>query len=149
MAKKCVIASCKNKSGKHGLCKEHSMHVLNKKNGKIPVHAVYIGRPSVFGNPFVVGRDGDRKEVIEEYTLWLKRKIHRDEVFFDQVRSLFGRDLVCWCSPLPCHGDVLREASLWAMGVRDDPPWRGLKQSIKSDGRWKPVKRTVKSRERT
>jgi hypothetical protein len=32
---------------------------------------VYIGRPSKWGNPFVVGRDGNRLEVIKKYRLWL------------------------------------------------------------------------------
>jgi hypothetical protein len=36
--------------------------------GKAPARGrVYIGRPSKWGNPFVIGRDGSREEVIEKY----------------------------------------------------------------------------------
>lgn len=47
------------------------MKVLNKRTDAIPVGAVYVGRPTKWGNPFVIGRDGDRDEVIERYRGWL------------------------------------------------------------------------------
>lgn len=69
------------------------------------VYDVYIGRPSKWGNPFIIGRDGSRDEVIEKYREWLLR--HPRLVF--ALRELRGKKLGCWCSPLPCHGDVLAE----------------------------------------
>ena len=77
--------------------------VYNKRLDKeIPVHAVYIGRGSKWGNPFVVGRDGTRDECIYHYERYLRAKgLHR------QVYELRGKDLVCFCSPEPCHGDIL------------------------------------------
>ena len=44
--------------------------VLNKRTG---THdgAIYIGRGSKWGNPFVIGKDGTRAEVIEKYGQWL------------------------------------------------------------------------------
>ena len=42
--------------------------VLNKKHWRGSVaNAVYIGRPSIWGNPFVIGKDGTRGEVVEKY----------------------------------------------------------------------------------
>ena len=80
--------------------------VFNKKTDKVPENAVYIGRPSIFGNPFVVGVDGTRKEVIEKYRHHLAiNKDLRKKV----IEELRGKDLVCWCSPKPCHGDILLE----------------------------------------
>jgi len=32
---------------------------------------VYIGRPSKWGNPFVIGRDGSRADVIAKYRTWI------------------------------------------------------------------------------
>ncbi|MDJ1632705.1 DUF4326 domain-containing protein [Rhizobium rhizogenes] len=64
---------------------------------------IYIGRPSVFGNPFVIGRDGDRAEVIAKYEKWVETQ----PLIKSAVPRLVGKDLVCWCAPLPCHGDVL------------------------------------------
>ncbi len=80
--------------------------VLNQKKDKIPEDAVYIGRPSIFGNPYIVGIDGSRTEVIEKYRRYLAlNNSLREEV----IKQLKGKDLVCWCSPKQCHGDVLIE----------------------------------------
>ena len=80
--------------------------VLNQKTDKIPEDAVYIGRPSIFGNPFKEGLDGNRKEVIEKYRRYLALNTSlREQV----IKQLKGKDLVCWCSPKPCHGDILIE----------------------------------------
>lgn len=76
--------------------------VLNKKVSGIPTNSVYIGRPSKWGNPFMVGRDGTRDEVIRKYKEWVKSQ----DMNFEELR---GKDLVCWCAPLACHGDVLIE----------------------------------------
>lgn len=65
---------------------------------------VYIGRPSVFGNPFTVGKDGTREEVIAAYEKHLQA---HPEIVEQAKRDLPGRNLICWCAPLACHGDVL------------------------------------------
>ena len=67
---------------------------------------VYVGRPSPFGNPFKIGRDGTREEAIDKYRCWL---LSQPELVEDARRELRGRDLECWCAPLPCHADVLLE----------------------------------------
>jgi hypothetical protein len=66
---------------------------------------VYVGRPSMWGNPFVIGRDGTRDQVIHKYRVWL---MDQPELLA-AVPSLAGRALICWCSPQPCHADVLAE----------------------------------------
>lgn len=66
---------------------------------------VYIGRPSKWGNPFVIGRDGGRDEVIDKYRQWLMSQ----QALLEEVHTLKGRTLGCWCSPQSCHGDVLAE----------------------------------------
>lgn len=67
---------------------------------------VYIGRPSKWGNPFKIGRDGSREEVIEKF-----RKYIADHPTLAQEarEELCGKNLVCYCAPLACHGDVLLE----------------------------------------
>lgn len=80
--------------------------VLNKKTDFIPEDAVYIGRPSVFGNPFVIGVDGNRNEVIAKYRRYIALNIGLRKQIINELK---GKDLVCWCSPKPCHGDVLLE----------------------------------------
>lgn len=65
---------------------------------------VYIGRPSEFGNPFKEGTDGTRAEVIQMFEEWLLRQPDLVEKVKQELR---GKVLGCWCSPLPCHGEVL------------------------------------------
>ena len=81
--------------------------VLNKRTDKIPPGAVYVGRPSKWGNPFPIGEDGNRKEVIAKYQRWLEGGGFQEAVL--DISELRGKDLVCWCAPLPCHADVLLE----------------------------------------
>lgn len=79
--------------------------VWNKRDPNVPLGAIYVGRPTVYGNPFVIGRDGTREEVIEKYRLYVADVPHKD-LWFERLR---GKDLVCWCAPLPCHADILLE----------------------------------------
>ena len=66
---------------------------------------VYIGRPGKWGNPFEIGRDGSREDVIRKYREWIMGK---EELLAD-VKELKGKTLGCWCAPKACHGDVLAE----------------------------------------
>ncbi len=70
---------------------------------KKDVYDVYIGRPSKWGNPFVIGKDGTRQEVIKKYKNWLVKQ----PVLMDSLVELRGKRLGCWCSLFACHGDVL------------------------------------------
>jgi hypothetical protein len=65
---------------------------------------VYIGRPSKWGNPFAIGRDGDRAAVIQAYTRYLRERPHLQAA---ARFELAGKTLGCWCKPQACHGDVL------------------------------------------
>lgn len=81
-------------------------YVVHCKRSK---HDVYIGRPSKWGNPFVIGRDGNRAEVIQKYREYaIKKGLH-----IVAKTELKGKVLGCFCSPQACHGDVLAE---WANG---------------------------------
>ena len=64
---------------------------------------VYIGRPSIWGNPFIIGRDGSREEVIAKYEDW----VTSNEELINKLEFLRGKALVCYCKPKACHGDVL------------------------------------------
>jgi Domain of unknown function (DUF4326) len=86
---------------------------MTKPNGKTRVvHCkkepfdVYIGRPSKWGNPFKIGKDGSREEVIQKYRDW----VLTNPVLITRVSTeLKGKKLGCWCKPNTCHGDVLAE----------------------------------------
>lgn len=68
-----------------------------------------IDRRSIFGNPFKIGENNTRKGVIEKYKIWFYNKIKTDKNFKTCVNNLKGKTLGCWCTPLPCHGDVIIE----------------------------------------
>lgn len=86
--------------------------VWNKRDPNCPKDAVYVGRPSKWGNPFKIGDESyypgtpmTREDAVEHfrasvYSPWLHAEIRKE---------LAGKDLVCWCAPKPCHADVLLE----------------------------------------
>ena len=72
-------------------------------------YSVYIGRPTIFGNPFEIGKNGSRQEVIDKYRIYFLKRIDEDPEFKIQVLNLKGKRLGCFCKPLACHGDVICE----------------------------------------
>lgn len=97
------------------------MVVLNKYHygNKIPSGAINIMRGTIYGNPFVIGKDGSRDEVIQKYRKWLWIRIKEDYDFSEKIKDLYGRDLCCCCYPLPCHGDILLKAAEYLNKVKD------------------------------
>jgi len=95
------------------------------KTGWVGENKVYIGRASYknniscspLANPFILEKHGDREEVIAKYKLWLleRLKLWRSTQTLEMLRlaNLLkdGKDLelVCYCSPKACHGDVIKE----------------------------------------
>ena len=69
----------------------------------------YPPEDSIFANPYKVGKDGTRDEVIQKYKTCILEKIERKEITQDQLDKLRGKKLGCWCKPNTCHGDVLVE----------------------------------------
>lgn len=67
---------------------------------------VYIGRPSIWGNPYTIGVNGTREEVIEKFKKYFEERIAGDKFFRSAVLHLRGKKLGCFCSPLACHGDI-------------------------------------------
>ncbi len=72
---------------------------------KYPRSDVYIGRPSKWGNPFIIGKDGNRKEVVKKYMNWIINGEGR--YLLKDLSQLKGKILGCFCKPKLCHGDVL------------------------------------------
>jgi hypothetical protein len=89
---------------------------------------VYIGRPSLLGNPFRIGEHGTRKEVIAKYRAWLRWQIQQQGPVYRELLCLAdaaGRGdlyLICWCKrpdrQTDCHGDILKSAITWINSIR-------------------------------
>lgn len=81
----------------------------------------YIGRPSVLGNPYshlektkAKFKTKSREEAIDKYKEWITEQIETNQSVRDELNRLYliakRGELVlkCFCSPLPCHGDVIK-----------------------------------------
>lgn len=85
--------------------------VWNHRDTRIPPGAVYVGRPSPFGNPFSHLPDTTaqwhvptRDTAIDAFEAW----VYTQPELIERIRrELYGKDLVCWCAPKRCHADVL------------------------------------------
>jgi hypothetical protein len=78
---------------------------------KRAVYDTYIGRAngslpqSKWANPWVIGKDGTRDEVIDRYANWIKTQPD----LMAALPELRNKTLGCWCAPQRCHGHVLAQ----------------------------------------
>jgi hypothetical protein len=80
-----------------------------------PVTTIYVGRPTIWGNPWVVGGKAhgaiDPATAVARYESALTKgelKDNEGNALIDRVSELRGRNLACWCdTDKPCHADVL------------------------------------------
>lgn len=102
--------------------------VMNgKTHGFVGKNKIYIGRNSyqmkgsILGNKFSVKKYG-REGCIAKYKEWLWNEVKKGEgkVYDELVRigemmldSKENIELVCWCSPLGCHGDIIKSCIEW------------------------------------
>ncbi len=76
---------------------------------------ISVARPSVLGNPYKIGVDGDRAEVIAKYRKWLARELKRNDAVKDAMFRIanlarHGKiTLLCHCAPAACHAEVVAE----------------------------------------
>jgi hypothetical protein len=80
------------------------MKVVRVVNGSAPAGAVAIGRGTVWGNPFIIGEDGDREAVVSKFYHYAKWRLEREP---NWLKPLSGKDLACYCSPKMCHGHAI------------------------------------------
>ena len=72
--------------------------------------------PSIFGNPFVVGKGYKQGEAAFAYLEYMNNRIANDPKYaiainqlVDRVREGENIALVCWCSPKPCHAEHIKK----------------------------------------
>lgn len=113
--------------------------VHNKYHNTAPPEAVYIGRPSVWGNPFTVKAHG-RGKALELYRTWIESPAgaHIREKARKELR---GKDLVCFCKPKDCHGDILLEIA----NYEDERTYAGLATTGKQllEGEYAPIDEVI------
>ena len=76
---------------------------------------IYIGRPGLgflgpFGNPYRIGRDGSREDVLEKFRRYFYRRLSKDEQFKKDILDLSGKVLGCFCYDTEkCHGRIIAD----------------------------------------
>ena len=99
--------------------------VVNLRGGPVIGPMLRIDRKTPWGNPFKIEPGIGRELVVNRFRQWWYadpqgRKRLEFIAALDAVRNpLIGPiQLACWCSPLPCHGDVLAEYAQRAQAMR-------------------------------
>jgi hypothetical protein len=113
---------------------------LSRKAGfKLPEGARSVARPTIWGNPFVTGRDGTAAQCVSQYAVLLagyldlghRVEMARQEAILWRTRArigeLAGKSLACWCHQgAACHGEVLLHCAAHGFTGLDrfwvDPP---------------------------
>jgi hypothetical protein len=101
---------------------------IRSQGGARPEYDVYIGRAnsrarlpaSKWANPFTVGQVGSHQAAVDAYREWIEQP--EQAHLLRAISELVGKRLGCWCTPAPCHGDVLgRYANAYAAGTWAPP----------------------------
>lgn len=105
-----------------------------QKGWRMPPGAVYVGRPSKWGNRFTIEASGSAQQAVDDFKYWMGLDDEAPDNFGlalreRAIRELRGKDLVCWC-PLasPCHADVLLE-----LVNRPAPDFRPLAKALAAE----------------
>lgn len=85
---------------------------------------VYIGRGSIWGNPFSHLPEtkaqylvATREESVSMYRQYLWHQLAQGVITIEMLRNLNGKRLGCFCKPQSCHGDIIVKSVAWAMTV--------------------------------
>lgn len=91
------------------------MEVRIVRGGRFARGAVYVGRPTRFGNPYRVEEVGSHEEAVRLYRAWFQERT-KDSRFLQALETLYQRlkrenvlTLSCHCVPRPCHAEVIAE----------------------------------------
>lgn len=92
------------------------IHIKNKTGSP---DEIYIGRPSEHQNPFSIDNHNTRSQVIAKYEIYFIEKLLYEEGYGEKIRALYGKTLVCFCSPKRCHGDIIAYWANMFDGIED------------------------------
>lgn len=93
----------------------HTPRVWHKHDPNCPEDAIYVGRPTQWGNPWsekptrigTVTRVASREEAIAKFVDWIMSGTpHTRQLRRDARAFLRGKNLSCWCAPEDCHAEI-------------------------------------------
>ena len=99
--------------------------LVNLKKTPEAEYDIYIGRANAYrslsaskwANPFIMKNESERARVLEEY----RKYILRNKKLYNSLGELKNKKLGCFCSPLRCHGDVIKK---WLDKYFGDKEWK-------------------------
>jgi len=101
----------------------NSIIVVNKHNHIDTKYDYYIARPSILGNPYSHNKNSlakyyvdSRNIAIDKYKDYFYQEIEINNDFKNEINNVINFykekkkiNLVCWCKPKKCHGDIIKE----------------------------------------
>jgi len=90
------------------------------RNGDKHMNNTEVGKAGWLGNPYKLGQDGDREEVIEKFEEDFHERLEEDEEFREAVHELTGEVLACHCHPKKCHGHIIAQYLDLYVETRDE-----------------------------
>lgn len=91
------------------------IQLSRRKGWRMPPNSKSVARPSIYGNPYRIGRDGNAEECVAKFRASWESGLKgppgmHQALMRSMLRKLRGKNLACYC-PLdqPCHADVLLE----------------------------------------
>lgn len=90
---------------------------IHKLGGILPPNSIYVGNKntqynlekSKFANPYYIDQDKSRAKKIELFEQHLLNQLETGQITKANLLELYGKDLVCFCFPKPCHADIIRK----------------------------------------
>lgn len=89
------------KDAPKGWIEDHSYVYIGRSTGKRSLYSGY------YGNPFKLEKEEARGSTLEKFEKWARERLEKEKFYRLMVRRLYGKTLVCYCAPSPCHGDIL------------------------------------------
>lgn len=123
------------------------INVINVKDNSSDNFKIYIGRGSILGNPFTHLKGNNkacfkvktRDEAVSKYREWLESQMESQSIIMalthiKEISLIQDVDLACYCKPLSCHGDIIKEF------IELPLKWELNGDSIMQFGKWKGYK---------
>ncbi len=90
---------------------EYTISVGNRHHGD---KGIYVGRPTILGNPFILERESDRNAILQQYDTYLMKELENKEgAIYTEIHRIADMlyeqniKLICSCSPKACHADII------------------------------------------
>ena len=109
--------------------KPQRIRLSRRRGWKMPPNTVKVARPGKWGNPYKIGLDGSRDDIVYRFEQMLLLRL-QDADFRQELDQLRGKNLACWCKlTQPCHADILLlYANKW--GGSDNPVTQICRQCL-------------------